>query len=146
MLSTTSNSRITLTSTFSLITHKTDCKDTHFSFIICIFAPTIRIVYEIMSVYRFDMEMCYSMQFRSPIHELELCKQVGDVTGLIVHPRYQAASRDETPFDAMNLYTKLVDNRRVEQSGTVFYRNHLDGDTQENIIIENFPDIGACLE
>ena len=29
-----------------------------------------------MSVYHFEMEMCCSMQVRSLIHELELCKQV----------------------------------------------------------------------
>ena len=47
-----------------------------------------------MSVYHFEMEMCCSMQVSSLIHELELCKQVGDVTGRVVHPRYPAAPRD----------------------------------------------------
>ena len=49
-----------------------------------------------MSVRDFEMEMCCSMQVRSLIHELELCKQVSD--------------------------------------------------TQETTVIENFPDIDACLE
>jgi hypothetical protein len=31
-------------------------------------------------------------------------------------------------------------------SGTVFYWNHIDGDTQETTVIENFPDIDACLK
>jgi hypothetical protein len=99
-----------------------------------------------MSVYRFEMEMCCSMQVRSLIHELELCKQVGDITGRMVHPRYPAAPRDDTLFDSMNLYAKLADDGKVELSGTVFYWNHIDGDTQETTVIENFPDIDACLE
>lgn len=99
-----------------------------------------------MSVRDFEMEMCCSMQVRSLIHELELCKQAGDVTGGMVHPRYPAAPRDDTLFDSMNLYAKLADDGKVELSGTVFYWNHIDGDTQQTTIIENFPDIDACLE
>ena len=67
-----------------------------------------------MSVYHFEMEMCCSMQVRSLIHELELCKQVGDITGRVVHPRYPAAPRDDTLFDSMNLYAKLADDGKVE--------------------------------
>ena len=99
-----------------------------------------------MSVYDFEMEMCCSMQVRSLIHELELCKQVGATTGRMVSPRYPAAPRDDTLFDSMNLYAKLDDEGKVELSGTVFYWNHIDGDTQETTVIENFPDIDACLE
>ena len=73
-----------------------------------------------MSVYHFEMEMCCSMQVRSLIHELELCKQVGDITGRVVHPRYPAAPRDDTLFDSMNLYAKLADDGKV-----LFYLNGL---------------------
>ena len=55
-------------------------------------------------------------------------------------------ARDDTLFDSMNLYAKLADDGKVELSGTVFYWNHIDGDTQQTTIIENFPDIDACLE
>ena len=99
-----------------------------------------------MSVRDFEMEMCCSMQVRSLIHELELCKQVDDTKDRMVHPRYPAAPRDDTLFDSMNLYAKLDENGKVELSGTVFYWNHIDGDTQETTVIENFPDIDACLE
>ena len=44
-----------------------------------------------MSVYDFEMEMCCSMQVRSLTHELELCKQTGDVKGRVVCPLYPAA-------------------------------------------------------
>ena len=99
-----------------------------------------------MSVRHFEMEMCCSMQVRSLIHELELCKQVGDTKDRMVHPRYPAAPRDDTLFDSMNLYAKLDKEGKVELSGTVFYWNHIDGDTQETTVIEKFPDIDACLE
>ena len=99
-----------------------------------------------MSVRDFEMEMCCSMQVRSLIHELELCKQVGDTKDRMVHPRYPAAPRDDTLFDSMNLYAKLDEDGKVELSGTVFYWNHIDGDTQETTVIENFPDIDSCLE
>ena len=86
------------------------------------------------------------MQVRSLIHELELCKQVGATTGRMVSPRYPAAPRDDTLFDSMSLYAKLDDEGKVELSGTVFYWNHIDGDTQETTVIENFPNTDACLE
>ena len=99
-----------------------------------------------MSVRDFEMEMCCSMQVRSLIHELELCKQVGDTTDRMVHPRYPAAPCDDTLFDCMNLYAKLDKEGKVELSGTVFYWNHIDGDTQNTTVIENFSDIDACID
>lgn len=99
-----------------------------------------------MSTYDYEMEMCCSMQVRSLIHELELCKKVGDVTGRFVHPRYPAAPSRDTLFDSMNLYAKLDDEGKVELSGTVFFWNHIDGDTQQTTVIEHFPNIDACLQ
>ena len=99
-----------------------------------------------MGTYDFEMEMCCSMQVRSLIHELELCKQVGDTSGRFVHPRYPAAPSRDTLFDSMNLYAKLDDDGKVELSATVFYWNHIDGDTQKTTVIEHFPDIDACLQ
>lgn len=99
-----------------------------------------------MSRYDYEMEMCCSMQVSSLIHELELCKRVGDTTGHTVHPRYPAAPRDDTLFDCMNLYAKMDNEGEVELSGTVFYWNPVDGDSQKTVVIENFHDIDACLE
>ncbi len=99
-----------------------------------------------MSRYDYEMEMCCSMQVSSLIHELELCKRVGDTTDSTVHPRYPAAPRDDTLFDCMNLYAKMDNEGKVELSGTVFYWNPVDGDSQKTVVIEHFPDIDACLE
>lgn len=99
-----------------------------------------------MGVYDFEMEMCCSMQVSSLIHELEQCKQRGDVKGRVVHPLYPAAPSRDTLFDSMNLYARLDDEGKVELSGAVYYWNHIDGDTQQTTIIKTFSDIDTCLE
>jgi hypothetical protein len=99
-----------------------------------------------MSVYDFEMEMCSDMQVDSLIHELELCKEVGETTGRVVTSRYPSAPRNDSLFDSMRLYAKLDDDGKVELSGAVFYRNHGDGDSKTTRIIKTFPDIDACLE
>ena len=111
------------TADFGYIIKSSD-KGTHFCSIFSKFALTFRNVYEVMSVYDFEMEMCCSMQVRSLIHELELCKQVGATTGRMVSPRYPAAPRDDTLFDSMNLYAKLatLDMKKWEND----YRQLLD--------------------
>ena len=96
-----------------------------------------------MSVYDFEMEMCCDMQVGCLIRELELCKQAGNTRGRIVHPRYPAAPSRDTLFFFFFLYARLDDDGKVELSGAVFYWNR---DTQETTVIENFPDIDACLE
>ena len=49
-------------------------------------------------------------------------------------------------FDCMNLYARLGDDGTVELSGTVFYWNPVDGDTQKSVTIQTFPNLEACLE
>ena len=99
-----------------------------------------------MSVYDFEMEMCCDMQVDSLIHELELCKKVDETTDRVVTSRFPSAPRNDSLFDSMRLYAKLDDEGKVELSGTVFYWNHIDGDSHNTTIIKTFPDIDACLK
>ena len=63
----------------------------------------------------------------------------------MVSPNYPAASNEDYLFNCMNLYARLGDDGTVELSGTVFYWNPVDGDTQMSTVIETFPDLDACL-
>ena len=45
----------------------------------------------------------------------------------------------------MNLYAWLGDDGTVELSGTVFYWDPVDGDTQKSTTIKTFPDLDDCL-
>lgn len=93
----------------------------------------------------FNMDMCCGMQISSLLAKLEDCKRMGRTTSCVVSPNYSAASNEDYLFDCMNLYAKLGDDGTVELSGTVFYWDPVDGDTQKSVTIQTFPDLDACL-
>ena len=96
------------------------------------------------NLWLFNMEMCCSMQISSLRTKLEECKKDGR-TNCIVSPNYPAASNEDYLFDCMNLYARLGDDGTVELSGTVFYWDPVDGDTQKSTTIKTFPDLDDCL-
>ena len=70
---------------------------------------------------------------------------MGRTTSGVVSPNYPAASNEDYLFDCMNLYARLGDDGTVELSGTVFYWNPVDGDTQKSVTIQTFPNLDDCL-
>ena len=98
------------------------------------------------SLWLFNMEMCCRMQVSSLAAKLEDCKRMRRTTSCVVSPDYPAASNEDYLFDCMNVYARLDDDGNVELSGTVFYWNPVDGDTQKSTVIQTFPDIDSCIE
>lgn len=93
----------------------------------------------------FNMDMCCRMQISSLLVKLRDCKRMGRTTSCVVSPNYPAASNEDYLFDCMNLYARLGDDGTVELSGTVFYWDPVDGDTQKSTTIKTFPDLDDCL-
>ena len=93
----------------------------------------------------FNMDMCCGMQISSLLVKLRDCKRMGRTTSCVVSPNYPAASNEDYLFDCMNLYARLGDDGTVELSGTVFYWDPVDGDTQKSTTIKTFPDLDDCL-
>ena len=92
------------------------------------------------------MRMCCGMQISSLCAKLKTCRQTGWTSSILVSPNYPAAPNEDYLFDCMNLYASLNEDGTVELSGTVFYWNPVDGDSQKSTVIQNFPGIDACIE
>lgn len=73
-------------------------------------------------------------------------KEIGNTTSCTVSPDAPAASNEDYLFDCMNLYARIDENGAVNLTGTVFYWNPADGDSQKSATIQTFPNIDACIE
>lgn len=98
------------------------------------------------SLWLFNMRMCCGMQISSLYAKLKTCRQTGWTSSILVCPNCPAAPNEDYLFDCMNLYASLNEDGTVELSGTVFYWNPVDGDSQKSTVIQNFPGIDACIE
>ena len=91
-------------------------------------------------LWRFNMDMCCSMQISTLRTRLEECKRDGRIN-CVVGPRFPAASNEDYLFDCMNLYARLKEDGQVVVEGVVFY----DDDTHKSAVIRSFKDLDDCL-
>lgn len=99
-----------------------------------------------MSAYQFEMEMCCDMQVRSLINELKLYKEAGETTARVLHARIPSAPSNESLFNCMMLFAAVDDSGKVELTGVVAFEQSGGQNTQKSVVIENFPDVDACLQ
>ena len=98
-----------------------------------------------MNVWKWEMDMCCSMQIESLRKQLQECKNKGITTEIALSPEYPAAPRNESLFDCVMLYAKSLKDCKLEVSGTVFYWSPGRGNWQKSSVIRIFDNLDECI-
>ena len=99
-----------------------------------------------MSVKKWEMNMCCSMQIESLHKQLLECRHEGRKKDISLCPDIMAAPHDETLFDGLMLYIRSIDNGKIQVSGTVFYWSPPKGYWDKSAVICTFDNIDVCID
>lgn len=99
-----------------------------------------------MDVWKWEMEMCCSMQLSALAENLSKSGERRLTPGTTVGSGVTSAPRDEMLFDAVRIHARVSDEERIDVIGTVFYWRIDKGDWSRTARLRTFDNLNQCLD
>lgn len=100
-----------------------------------------------MDVWKWEMDMCCSMQIESLYKKLLVCKEKGTMTGICLRANIPAAPMNESLFDNVMLFVESDEkDGKIVVTGKVHYWSPVKGSWNKTTEIRSFDSFDECLE